>query len=66
MDLMRRPEGCSVREAAITLNITPAGARGMIRDLRRLVSVETIYGTHGGRGKGQRAIHYMRTALPSE
>ena len=66
MDLMRRPEGCSAREAATALNVTPAGARGMIRDLRQLLSVETIYQAHGGRGKGQPAIHYMRADLSRE
>lgn len=66
MDLMRRPEGCSAHEAATTLNVTPGGVRGMIRDLRELLPVETIYEPHGGRGKGQRAIHYVRSDLLNE
>ncbi len=60
MDLMRRPEGCGVEEASRTLGVTPGGCRGMIRDLKRLLAVETVYESHGGRGHGRRAIHYVR------
>jgi molybdenum-dependent DNA-binding transcriptional regulator ModE len=60
LDLLRRPEGCSVLEASRTLGVTAAGCRGMIRDLRAVVSVESVYETHGGRGKGRRAIHFVR------
>lgn len=56
-DLMRRPQGCSVAEAAKLLGITPAGCRGMIRDLKELLPVETAYCEHGGRGKGRPAVH---------
>jgi molybdenum-dependent DNA-binding transcriptional regulator ModE len=59
MDLMRRPEGCGVAEASRTLGVTPAGCRGMIRDLKRLLSVETVYEYHGGRGRGRRAVHFV-------
>jgi molybdenum-dependent DNA-binding transcriptional regulator ModE len=60
MDLLRRPTGCAVEEACQTLDITPAGARGMIRDLRKLMPVRTVYERHGGRGKGRRAIHFVQ------
>ena len=61
MDLLRRPEGCRVPEAAATLGITAAGCRGMIRDLKRLLPVETSYGPHGGRGRGRAATHFIRS-----
>jgi predicted ArsR family transcriptional regulator len=60
MDLLRRPQGCRVEEASVELGVTPAGCRGMIRDLRSLVPVETVYGRHGGRGKGRSAVHFVR------
>jgi hypothetical protein len=59
MDLMRRPEGCGVEEASRALGVTPGGCRGMIRDLKRLLPVETVYESHGGRGRGRRAVHYV-------
>jgi hypothetical protein len=59
MDLMRRPEGCGVAEASRTLGITQGGCRGMIRDLKRLLPVETVYEDHGGRGRGRRAVHFV-------
>ena len=62
IDLMRRPEGCQVQEACQTLGVTPAGCRGMIRDLKALMPVETIYLEPRGRGKGMRAVHFMRSA----
>ncbi|MBS0419805.1 MAG: hypothetical protein JSR66_18990 [Proteobacteria bacterium] len=65
MDLLRRPEGCGVPEAAAALGITPAGCRGMIRDLKRLLPIETSYGPHGGRGRGRSATHFIRAALDS-
>ena len=61
LDLMRRPEGCGVEEASRTLGVTPAGCRGMIRDLKQLLPVETVYERHGGRGRGRRAVHFVRT-----
>ena len=64
LDLLRRPEGCSVVEASQTLGVTAAGCRGMIRDLRAVVRVESVYEAPGGRGKGQRAIHFVRHAQP--
>ncbi len=62
MDLLRRPEGCGVEEAARTLGVTPGGCRGMIRDLKRLLPVQTEYERHGGRGRGRRAVHFIRIA----
>jgi hypothetical protein len=62
LDLLRRPEGCSVVEASQTLGVTAAGCRGMIRDLRAVVRVESVYEAPGGRGKGRRAIHFVRHA----
>lgn len=59
-DLLRRPQGCSVAEAARELGVTPGGCRGMIRDLKGLLKVDTVYLKHRGRGKGQQAIHYVR------
>jgi predicted ArsR family transcriptional regulator len=59
-ELLRRPQGCSVAEAARELGVTPGGCRGMIRDLKGLLRVETVYLRHRGRGKGQQAIHYVR------
>jgi hypothetical protein len=59
-DLLRRPQGCSVAEAARELGVTPGGCRGMIRDLKAVLKVDTVYLTHRGRGKGQQAIHYVR------
>jgi molybdenum-dependent DNA-binding transcriptional regulator ModE len=59
-DLLRRPQGCSVAEAARELGVTAGSCRGMIRDLKGLLSLETVYLRHGGRGKGQQAIHYVR------
>ena len=60
IDLMRRPEGCRVEDACRELGVTPSGCRGMIRDLRALVPVETVYLEPRGRGKGRRAVHFMR------
>jgi predicted ArsR family transcriptional regulator len=60
LDLLRRPGGCSVVEASQTLGVTAAGCRGMIRDLRAVVHVESVYEAPGGRGKGRRAIHFVR------
>ncbi|MFL6604516.1 MAG: hypothetical protein ACJ8R9_24710 [Steroidobacteraceae bacterium] len=65
LDLLRRPEGCSVVEASQALGVTAAGCRGMIRDLRAVVTVESVYEAPGGRGKGQRAIHFVRDAPPT-
>ncbi len=58
-DLMARPQGCAVAEACTVIGITPAGCRGMIRDLRKLVPVRTVYMPHGGRGKGRTAVHFV-------
>lgn len=57
-DLLRRPEGCGVQEASEIIGVTPAGCRGMIRDLRALVPIRTVYLEHGGRGRGRRAVHF--------
>jgi len=65
LDLLRRPEGCGVVEASQTLGVTAAGCRGMIRDLRAVVHVESVYEAPGGRGKGRRAIHFVRHVQPS-
>jgi predicted ArsR family transcriptional regulator len=65
LDLLRRPEGCGVEEASQTLGVTAAGCRGMIRDLRALVPVESVYEAAGGRGKGRRAIHFVRHVGPT-
>jgi hypothetical protein len=59
MDLMQRPEGCRVEEACKELRVTPAGCRGMIRDLKRMVPVTTVYLEHRGRGKGRLAVHFV-------
>jgi hypothetical protein len=60
MELMRRPQGCGVEEASCALGVTRAGCRGMIRDLKLLLPVETVYEPHGGRGRGRRAVHFVR------
>jgi hypothetical protein len=60
MNLMSRPQGCPVAEASEHLGITPAGCRGMIRDLKALLPVRTVYLAPLGRGKGQRAVHFIR------
>jgi predicted ArsR family transcriptional regulator len=65
LDLLRRPEGCSVLEASQALGVTTSGCRGMIRDLRAVVTVESVYEAPGGRGKGQRATHFVRDARPT-
>src|SRR5581483_5563774 len=62
MDLMGRPQGCRVEEAWVELGITRAGCRGMIRDLKALVPVETEYDRHRGRGRGRSAVHFIRTS----
>jgi hypothetical protein len=66
LDLMQRPGGCRVDEACAALRVTPAGCRGMIRDLKRLMHVKTVYLEHGGRGKGRRAVHFAHTPQPTE
>ncbi|HVO48021.1 MAG TPA: hypothetical protein VMT29_17000 [Steroidobacteraceae bacterium] len=58
LDLMQRPQGCRVEEACQELGITPSGCRGMIRDLRAVASVRTVYLDHRGRGKGRVAVHF--------
>lgn len=60
MELMSRPQGCRIEEACAELGVTRAGCRGMIRDLRAVVRVETVYGRHGGRGRGRSAVHFIR------
>jgi molybdenum-dependent DNA-binding transcriptional regulator ModE len=65
-DLLRRPQGCSVAEAARELGVTPGSCRGMIRDLKALLKVDTVYLQHRGRGKGQQAIHYVRQIMSAE
>jgi predicted ArsR family transcriptional regulator len=65
LDLLRRPEGCGVVEASQTLGVTAAGCRGMIRDLRAMVPVESVYEAPRGRGKGRRAIHFVRHVRPT-
>ena len=62
MDLMGRPQGCRVEEACVELGVTRAGCRGMIRDLKALVPVETEYDRQGGRGRGRSAVHFIRTS----
>jgi len=62
MELMRRPQGCGVEEASRALGVTRGGCRGMIRDLKLLLPVETVYEQHGGRGRGRRAVHFVRLA----
>lgn len=64
MELMRRPQGCGVEEASRALGVTRAGCRGMIRDLKLLLPVETVYERHGGRGRGCRAVHFVRLPDP--
>jgi len=59
-DLLRRPQGCSVAEAVERLGVTPGGCRGMIRDLRAILPVQTSYSAPRGRGRGQIAIHRLR------
>jgi hypothetical protein len=60
-DLLRRLQGCSVAEATYELGVTASGCRGMIRDLRALLPVQTTYSPHRGRGRGRIAIHRLRT-----
>ena len=60
LDLMRRPEGCRVEDACRELGLTAAGCRGMIRDLKGLVPVETVYLEPRGRGRGGAAIHFVK------
>ncbi len=51
-----------MQEACEVLGVTPAGCRGMIRDLKALMPVETVYLEPRGRGKGMRAVHFMHSA----
>lgn len=41
LDLMRRPEGCTSEEACAAIRVSPSTFRGMVRDLREVVRVET-------------------------
>ena len=66
MDLMGRPQGCRVEEACAELGVTRAGCRGMIRDLKTLMPVDTVYDRHGGRGRGRSAVHFLRRASSRE
>ena len=61
LDLMQRPQGCRVEEACQELGITASGCRGMIRDLRAVAAVRTVYLDHRGRGRGRVAVHFAET-----
>jgi|GEM_PF-3525798 len=65
LDLMQRPQGCRVDEACQVLGVTPSGCRGMIRDLKAVAPVRTVYLEHRGRGRGRVAVHFAGEALSS-